>query len=278
MSISVLRREDEEEADDHQQQLGQEVDHGQQDVDAGRLLDAHHVDQAEDDDDADAEEDVGRAVAQRVDADDAAEVVRHEERRDGDRDRVVEHLRPGGEEGRELVEGAAGERRRAARLGVHRGGLGVGGRRQIEDEAGDDEDDRRQAERERRDEAERVVDRRADVAVGGREEGVDPQHPLEAVQAAFGHAVRGSLGVEGVDLAGVLLGDRAALELHRRRELVAARQPLGRRGARKRLICSTRDRCALAASTSACTRATTSGSAGSRPAAVSGSRTSSATL
>ena len=186
-----LGREDEHEADDHQQQLREEVDHGQQDVDAGRLLDADDVDQAEDDDDADAEEDVGRAVAQRVDADHAAEVVRHEERRDGDRDRVVEHLRPGREEGRELVEGAAGERRRAARLGVHRGGLGVGGRRQIEDEAGDDEDDRRQAERERRDEAERVVDRRAHVPVGGREEGVDPQHPLEAVQAAFGHAVAG---------------------------------------------------------------------------------------
>jgi hypothetical protein len=184
------RREDEHEADHHEQQLGEEVDHGQQYVDAGRLLDAHHVDQAEDDDDADAEEDVRRAVAQRVDADDAAEVVRHEERRDGDRDRVVEHLRPGGKEGRELVEGAARERGRAARLRVHRRGLGVGGGRQIEDEAGDDEDDRRQAQRERRHEAQRVIDRRPDVAVGRREEGVDPQHPLEAVQSAFGHAAR----------------------------------------------------------------------------------------
>ena len=37
------------------------------------------------------------------------EVVGHEERRDGDRDDVVEHLAPGREEGPELVEGPAGE-------------------------------------------------------------------------------------------------------------------------------------------------------------------------
>ena len=44
-----------------------------------------------------------------------AEVVRHEERRDGDRDRVVEHLRPGGEERPQLVEGVAREATRSRR-------------------------------------------------------------------------------------------------------------------------------------------------------------------
>ena len=78
---------------------------------------------------------------------------------------------------------------RAAGLGVHRRRLGVGGGGAEEDEAGDDEDDRRQAEREARDQAQRVVDRRADVPVGGREEGVDAQDPLEALEPAFGHVL-----------------------------------------------------------------------------------------
>ena len=117
-----------------------------------------------------------------------ADVVRHEERRDRDRDHVVEHLAPRREERPELVERAPREARRAARLRVHRGRLGVGGGGAEEEEPGDDEDDRRQAERERRDEAERVVDRRADVAVGGGEEGVDPQDPLEPFQSASCHA------------------------------------------------------------------------------------------
>ena len=50
-----------------------------------------------------------------------------------------------------------------------------------EEEAGDDEDERRQAEREDRGEAERVVDRGADVAVGGREERRGAENSLEAL-------------------------------------------------------------------------------------------------
>ncbi len=138
-------------------------------------------------------DDVGGRGAQRL-PEQAADVVRDEERRDGDRHRVVQHLGPGGEEGPELVEGVAGEGRRPARLRVHGRGLGVGGRGQVEDEAGDDEHHRREAEREGGDEPERVVDRRADVPVGGREERVDAQDALEAVESAFGHVARRSLG------------------------------------------------------------------------------------
>src|SRR5436190_206115 len=115
--------------------------------------------------------------------------MRHEVRRDGDRDRVVEHLGPGREEGPELVERVAGEARRPTRLGVHRGGLGVGGGREEEDEAGDDEHHRGEAQGEARHQPEGVVDRGPDVAVGGREERVDAQDALEPVEAALDPAL-----------------------------------------------------------------------------------------
>ena len=91
----------------------------------------------------------------------------NEEGRDRDRDRVIEHLAPSSKEGPELVEGAAREARRTTSLWVHRGRLGVAAGREEEDEASDDENNWRQAERERGNEAKCVIDRRTDVAVGG---------------------------------------------------------------------------------------------------------------
>ena len=61
----------------------------------------------------------------------------------------------------ELVERVAGEDRRAAALLVQRGALDVGHRGQGEEDAGDQEDDRRQAQRALGDDAEREVDRRS---------------------------------------------------------------------------------------------------------------------
>ena len=116
----------------------------------------------------------------------------HEERGDRDRDHVVEHLAPGGEERPELVERVAREARGPAGLGIHRGGLGVCGGGQVEDPAGDDEHDRRQAERERGDQTERVIDRRADVAVRRREQGVYAQDPLEPGCMPLSHGLRGA--------------------------------------------------------------------------------------
>ena len=187
LSISVSGERTRNAPSEHEQQLRHEVDQRQEDVQPGRLLGAQDVDEREQGDHPDAEDDVRRAVPQGVDADDAPEVVRHEERRDGDRDDVVEHLAPCGEERPELVERMAGEARRAARLGVHRGRLGVGGGRHVEEEAGDDEDHRRQAEREAGDQAQRVVDRRTDVSVGRREQGVGAEDSLEPVETPFGH-------------------------------------------------------------------------------------------
>ena len=99
-----------------------------------------------------------------------AQVVGHEEGRDRDREDVVEAERPAGEERDQLVERVAGEARGPARLGEHRRALGVrlGGQR--EQPTGQHEHHRREAERVGGDQAQRVVDRRAHVAVGGREQ------------------------------------------------------------------------------------------------------------
>jgi hypothetical protein len=109
--------------------------------------------------------------------------VRDEERRDGDRDDVVQHLRPRGPEADELVEGVAREAGRAPRLRVANRPLRVRRGRRGEDDSGEDEDERRKAERERGRDAERVVDGRADVAVGRGEERRGPEHALQALRS-----------------------------------------------------------------------------------------------
>ena len=117
------------------------------------------------------------AVPERTPED--GQVVRDEEGRDRDRDDVIEHLPPGGDEADHLVEGVAGEARGPARLGVHHGRLGVGGGGEHEDQPGDDEGDRGQPEGEGGGHPERVVDRGADVAVGGGEQGADAVHAAQ---------------------------------------------------------------------------------------------------
>ena len=111
-----------------------------------------------------------------------AQVVRHEERRDRDREDVVEAQRPAGEERDDVVEGVARERGGAAGFREHRGALGVGFGREHEQPAGEQEHQRREPERVRGDEPERVVDRGADVAVGGREQ---PGHADRAPQSVL---------------------------------------------------------------------------------------------
>ncbi len=151
----------------------------EEDVQPGRLLDPDDVDADEQPGERDPDDDVPRVRPQRLPED--REVVRDEDHRDRDGDHVVEHLRPRRPEGDELVEGVPREARRAARLRVVDGPLRVGRRGGGEDHAADDEDDRRQAERDPRGQPERVVDRRADVAVRGREERRSAEHAFEAV-------------------------------------------------------------------------------------------------
>ena len=157
-------------ADDHEQRLRGEVGDRQEDVEPRRLLDAADVEQREHDAEPGGDDDLARQpVAHEAAAGEHREVRRHGVGRDRDRDRVVEHLRPGGEERDGLVEGAARERRRAAGLREARRRLGVRRRREREDHARDRERDRRHPPGVERRDAERVVDRRADVAVGRRE-------------------------------------------------------------------------------------------------------------
>ena len=144
---------------------------------------------ADEEDDHDrADDDVPRVLPQRPPED--REVVRDEERRDGDRDDVVQHLRPGGSEADELVEGVAREAGGAAGLRIADRALGVRERGRGEDHAGDHEDDRRQPEREDGGDAERVVDRRADVPVRGGEQRRRPEDAVEPLLRLLARAAR----------------------------------------------------------------------------------------
>ena len=105
-----------------------------------------------------------------------------EERRDGDGGDVDEHLRPRRPEADELVEAVAGEARGAAGLRVANGPLRVGRRGRGEAPA-TTKTSGVSPRRERRGDAERVVDRGADVAVGRREERRRAEHSLEAMRA-----------------------------------------------------------------------------------------------
>ena len=175
-----MRGEHQRYADDHQQQLRREVGDREHDVQARRLSDADDVDNRQEDHHADPEHHVAGPVLERRGVE-PAQVVGHEERGDRDRDRVVEHLRPCREERPELVEGVPRKARGTASLGEHRRRLGIRSGGEVEDPPCDQKYDRRQTERIRRDQPERVVDRGADVPVCGREQRACSKHPPEPV-------------------------------------------------------------------------------------------------
>ena len=168
-----------------QQALGDQVRHGQEQVQLGRLADPADVQRRQAGDHDDTADDVPRAVVQR--REERAQVVRHEEGADRDGDDVVERQRPAGEERGHLVEGVAGEGRGAAGLGEHGRALGIGLRGQREQAAGEDEHQRRQAQCVRGDEAERVVDRGPDVAVGRGEQSGDADGAAQALLTEPSH-------------------------------------------------------------------------------------------
>ena len=167
-------------SDHDQQDLGRQVADRQHQVEPRRLLRPLDVERRQQRDHHDARDHIAWTVAQRRPED--PQVVGHEEGRDGGRDDVVEHLAPAGDEADHLVEGMAGEARRPAGLRVHHRRLDVGGGGEGEDQPGDQEGDRGETEREARHHAERVVDRGADVPVGGREQ---RPHPVDAAKRLF---------------------------------------------------------------------------------------------
>ena len=79
-------------ADRHQRHLGEQVEGREDQVELRRLPQAPDVQRRQRHDHRDAAEDVARVVLERREED--GQVVRHEERRDGDRDDVVEGERP----------------------------------------------------------------------------------------------------------------------------------------------------------------------------------------
>src|SRR5439155_13328712 len=95
---------------------------------------------------------------------------RQEERRERSDDQVVEEERPACDEAGEVVEGAPDERSRAAGLAQLGGPLGVRERDDQEEDAGGEQDLGREPERVQRDDPEREVDRRGDLAVGHGEQ------------------------------------------------------------------------------------------------------------
>jgi hypothetical protein len=135
-------------------------------------------------------------VAQRAPED--LQVLRRRVTGDGDQDDVVEQDRPPGDEADELVERVAGEDRRAAALGVQRGALRVGHRRQREEHRRDQEHERREPERVTGDHAEREVER-------ARQRRVDDREQERRADAAPERRER-----PGGDLQGDPLGLRAA--------------------------------------------------------------------
>ncbi len=181
------RTEHEEEPEEHEEHLRREIDHREDDRELRGLLDTDDVETHENRDHDRAADDVPRIRLQGLPED--REVMRHEERRRGDRNDVHEHLGPRSPEADDLVERMPSKARRPTRLRVENRALRVGGRRHREHQPRDEEDQRRQSEGVDRRESEGVVDRRADVAVSSGEERRRSKDSLELdlASAATGH-------------------------------------------------------------------------------------------
>ena len=198
--------DDRQDADDDHRQLQDDVGEGE---DGERPLaaaagDVEDVEHAGGDDhragDADLPAGLGEVGRDRL------QVVRHRDRRQGDDDQVVDQDRPAGDEGDQLVEGVAGEARGAAALAQHRPALDVASVVSAEEQAGGEEDQRRQAEAAVGDDAEREVDREADRRVDGDEQPGHaepaPQQRLQARFRALSRLLSGVLTYEKLPRAG----------------------------------------------------------------------------
>jgi hypothetical protein len=175
-----VRREQEGEAERDEAGLRDQVENRDHDPVAVESRSPHEAERGDDQDRADADDDVPRLVPERVDLERRGEVVRHEQRRERDHDQVVEKERPAGQEPSEVVERPADEGRGAAGLRNRGRALRVRERHDEEEPAHEREHDRRQAERVEGDDPERDVDRRRDLAVGDGEERGRVEDPLES--------------------------------------------------------------------------------------------------
>ena len=177
-----LRREQERDPEHHEEPLHEQVE--QRDGECAEVetrppCDPHPCDRG---DERAADDGIPRRLPKRRLADRASEVVGHEERRERHDDEEVEEEHPARHESGEVVERTAHEGRRASGLRQGGGALRVRERDEDEHRAGDEEDERREAERGRRDDSERDVQGGCDLPVGNREERRSIEDALEAAE------------------------------------------------------------------------------------------------
>ena len=171
--------EDDEHADDDHRQLQGNVGEGEEREPAlaAAAGDVERVEDAGGDDHQRRDPDLPTGIGEV--ARDRLEVVGDGNRRQRGDDQVVDQDRPTGDEGDQLVERVAGEAGGAAPLADHRAALDVAERGEDEQQAGGQEDQRRQPEAAIGDDAEREVDRETDRRVDGDEEAGDAEAPFD---------------------------------------------------------------------------------------------------
>ena len=102
--------EDQHQSHPDEQDLRAQVEDRQDEVELCRLAETPDVQGGQQDDDDESADDVPGVVVERVQAGERAQVVRDEERRDGDREDVVEAERPACKERDNVVKSVARER------------------------------------------------------------------------------------------------------------------------------------------------------------------------
>ena len=175
-----VRIEEEREPEHDQEHVR---DHGNDRDDDGQPVELRPADEPDGrqrEDHCHSDDDVPRRVAELLQAE-RREVVRDEDRRQRRHDQVVEEQHPARREARGIVERAPDEQRRTAGLRDRRSSLGVRHRNEQEDDTCREQDERGEPERVQRDDAEREVERRADLAVRHRGE----RDPAERTRQPF---------------------------------------------------------------------------------------------
>ena len=160
-----LRREQERDPEHHEEALHEQVeqrDGERAEVETRTPCDPHACDHG---DERTADDGIPRRLAQRRLADRAGEVVGHEERRECHDDEEVEEENPARHETGEIVERTAHEGRRSSGLRQGGGALRVRERDEDEHRSGNQENERREAERHRGHDPECDVQRRGDLPV-----------------------------------------------------------------------------------------------------------------
>ena len=173
--------EEQGEAEDDQERVRHHRDQRDRHCEAVELRPAHEPDSRERDDHRYSDHDVPGRVAQPFQPE-RGQVVRHEQRGERGHDQVVEEQYPARRKAGRVVERPPHEQRGAAGLGHRRRSLRVRDRHEQEDDTCREQDERCEPERIQRDDAEREVQGRADLAVRDRGERTAAEHPRQAFE------------------------------------------------------------------------------------------------